>query len=105
MKGKFLGKINENKKESVTKEMISDVDLSMAKMLWLQKVQKDLWRIKNFKNASYQLDLLQDEDGLWRCSGRLAKSNLLDSVIYPYFLPKEHYFETSVVLKSHDNVK
>ena len=62
MKGKFFGKINENKKESVTKEMINGVDLSMAKKLWVQKVQKDLRWIKNFKNVSYQLDLFQDED-------------------------------------------
>ena len=62
MKGKFFGKINENKKESVTKEMINGVDLSMAKKLWVQKVQKDLRWIKNFKNVSYQLDFFQDED-------------------------------------------
>ena len=62
MKGTFPGKINENKKESVTEEMINSVDLSMAKKLWVQKVQKDLRWIKNFKNVSYQLDFFQDED-------------------------------------------
>ena len=44
--------------------MINGVDSSMAKKLWLEKVQKDLRRIKNFKNVSYQLDLFEDEDGL-----------------------------------------
>ena len=73
-KAKFLGKINKNKNESVTEEIIKGVDLSMAKKIWLQEVQKDLQRIKNFKNVSYQLDLF--EDGFWRCGGRLAKSNL-----------------------------
>ena len=37
--------------------------------------------------------------------GRLAKSNLPYSVIYPYFIPKEHYFATLIVLKSHDDIK
>ena len=41
-KAKFLGKINRNKKESVTKEMINGVDLSISKKMWLQEVQKDL---------------------------------------------------------------
>ena len=63
-KANFHGKINKNKKESVNKEMINGVDSSMAKKLWLEKVQKDLRRIKNFKNVSYQLDLFEDEDGL-----------------------------------------
>ena len=56
--------------------MINVLYLSMAKKMWLQEVQKDLQRIKNFKNVSYQLDLFEDEDGLWRCGGRLTKSNL-----------------------------
>ena len=47
----------------------------MVKKLWLREVQKDLRRIKNFKNVSYQLNLFEDEDGLWRYGGRLAKSN------------------------------
>ena len=91
-KTKFLRKINKNKKESVTDEMINGVDLSMTKKLWLREVQNDLRRIENFKNVSYQLDLFEDEDGLWRCGGSLAKRNLPYSVIYPYFIPKEHYF-------------
>ena len=53
-KAKFLEKINKNKKESVTKKMINGVDLSMAKKLWLQEEQKDLRRIKIFKNVPYQ---------------------------------------------------
>ena len=75
-KAKFLGKINKNKNESVTEEIIKGVDLSMAKKMWLQEEQKDLQRTKNFKKVSYQLDLFEDEDGFWRCGGRLAKSNL-----------------------------
>ena len=47
--------------------------------MWLQEEQKDLQRIKNFKNVSYQLELFEDEDGLWRSDERLAKTNL------PYF--------------------
>ena len=104
-KATFLGKINKNKKESVTEEMIKGVDLSMANKMWLQEVQKDLQRIKNFKNMSCQLDLFEDDYGLWRCGGRLAKSNLPYSVIYLYFIPKEHYFATLIVLKRRDNVK
>ena len=98
-KAKFLEKINKNKKESVTKKMINGVDLSMAKKLWLQEEQKDLRRIKNFKKVPYQWDLFEDENGLW------AKSNLPYSVIYTYFIPKEHCFATLVVLKSHANGK
>ena len=92
-KAKFLGKINRNKKESVTKEMINGVDLSISKKIWLQEVQKDLQRIKNFKNRSYQLDLFEDADGLWCCAARLTKSNLPYCAIYSY------YFVTSTVLK------
>ena len=46
--------------------MINGADLLMAKKLRLEEVQKDLRRIKNFKNVSHQLDLFEDEGGLWR---------------------------------------
>ena len=39
-KAKLREKINKNKKESVTKEMINGVDLSMAKTLLLQEVRR-----------------------------------------------------------------
>ena len=48
--------------------------------MWLQEEQKDLQRIKNFKDVSYQLELFEDEDGVWRFGGRLAKTNLPYSV-------------------------
>ena len=54
---------------------------------------------------SYQLDLFEDEDGLWRCGGRLAKRNLPYSVIYPYFIPKEHYFAVWIILKNQGHFK
>ena len=41
-RAKFLGKINKNKKESVTKEIINGVDLSISKKMLLQEVQRDL---------------------------------------------------------------
>ena len=41
----------------------------------------------------------------WCCGGRLPKSNLPYSVIYPYFIPKEHYFATLIILKGHDDIK
>ena len=41
-RAKFLGKINKNKKESVNKEMINGVDLSISKKMLLQEVQRDL---------------------------------------------------------------
>ena len=53
--------------------------------MWLQEEQKDLQRIKNFKDVSYQLELFEDEDGLWRSGGRLAKTNLPYSVFVFFF--------------------
>ena len=73
--------------------------------MWIREVQKDLKNIPNFKNLCTQLDLFEDEDRIWCCGGRLAKSNLPYSVIHPSFIPKEHYFTKLVVLKSHTNVK
>ena len=81
------------------------IGLSIGKKMWIREVQKDLKNIPNLKNLSTQWVLFEDEDGIWCCGGRLAKSNLPYSVIHPCFIPEEHYFTKLVVLKSHTNVK
>ena len=111
VKDKFLAKLNENiknkiEKESVAEEMINGLDVSIAKKMQFREVQKDLKNIPNFQNSCTQLHLFENEDGIWLCGGRLAKSNLPYLVIHSCFvIPNFHYFTEPVVFKSHTNVK
>lgn len=109
-KDKFLTKLNENIKnkieeESVAEEMINGLDVSFGRKMWFREVPNDLKNIPNFKNSCTQLNLFENEGGIWLCGGRLAKSNLPYSVIHPCFIPNYHYFTELVVLQSHTNVK
>lgn len=56
--------------------MINALDVSIGLKRWIREVQKDLKNIPNFKKSYIQLDLFEDEDEIWRCGGRSAKSNL-----------------------------
>lgn len=50
------------------------------------------------------LDLFCNDDGLWRCRGRLGNADVKDNVKYHYLLLKEHRFTELVVIYSHDLV-
>ena len=52
-----------------------------------------------------QLDLFIDEDGFWRCGGRLKNAPIAYKTKYPIIIPKQHYLAKLIILNSHVEVK
>ena len=106
---KSVKRKNEDYKEELIKniieENISGEEYNRSKMLWVKEVQKELIKSKNFKNFKLQLDLFIDEDGFWRCGGRLKNAPIAYETKYPIIIPKEHYFARLLILNSHAEVK
>ena len=55
----------------------------------------------SFDSLRLQLNLFLDENGLWRCGGRLANANLPYSTKYPLLLPRNHPLTPLIVNDAH----
>ena len=53
---------------------------------WILECQQMVVADKNFKDWRKQLDLFQDESGVWRCKGRIQNVNLPYSTKHPILL-------------------
>ena len=57
-----------------------------------------------FNDLKKQLNLFCDDNGLWRCGGRLKNADMKYDTKYPYLIPKESYFAKLLVINSHEEV-
>ena len=55
---------------------LSPKELADAEQRWIEDSQGDLNNENSFDSLRYQLNLFLDEDGLWRCGGRLANAEI-----------------------------
>ena len=71
-----------------------------AETLWIKEVQMgcitEAWKT--------QFTLFRDGAGVWRCDGRLGKSDLPYHTRHPVLLPKNHYFSLLMVRRAHQRV-
>ena len=79
-------------------------DLDKAEQLWLHDVQGELIGQKNFHVLEQQLDLFCDSSGIWRCGGRISKSDLPYSTKHPVVLPRGHRFTLLAIQQAHSRV-
>ena len=82
----------------------STMDLEQARILWLREAQVKLQSDKRFKLWQRQLDLSLDENQLWRCGGRLSKSELDPAARAPIVLDREHHITKLLVQEAHNRV-
>ena len=83
---------------------LTSTELTNAEKLWLLTVQVTLKNDKYFTTWQKQLNLFQDERGLWRCGGRLANASIPYATKYPILLPRGHHFTALVVRDAHVRV-
>ena len=76
-----------------------------AKICLIKCVQSSFTDDKNFANKKKQLNLFQDEHGLWRCGGRLGESELPYDAKHPWILHKNHHFTKLAIYQAHKDVK
>ena len=72
---------------------------SRAELLWIQETQHG--KIKEWMS---QFRLFLDDQGVWRCEGRLENAELSYSTRYPIVLPKDHHFSLLIVQRAHYRV-
>ena len=73
-------------------------------MLWIIESQTLLLKDKNFDSWKKQFGLFSDDDGIWRCGGRIGNADVPYSTKYPIFLHKDHHLTKLFVLNVHQRV-
>ena len=89
---------------------LTAAELMEAERLWLHSAQKLLLNDKHFELWQKQFKLFKDEQGLWRCGGRLENANIPYATKHPILLPRNHHFTVLVfrdahIKVAHDGVK
>lgn len=65
-----------------------------AELLWIRSAQKTL---SDNKTLMKQFNLFQDDEGVWRCGGRLANTEVPYATKFPILLLKSHPIATLIV--------
>ena len=61
--------------------------------------------LKNeFEAHKRQFNLFEDENGVWRCKGRLSNAEVLYAVKNPILIPRSHPLTTLIVWEAHKRV-
>ena len=91
-----------NKKKVIECDITCD-EILRSKILWVQSVQ-EVHRTSDeskFNQLKKQLNLFCDENGLWRCGGRLVNADMNYDTKHPYLIPKDTHFARLLVINSH----
>lgn len=72
-----------------------------AELLWVKCAQRT---ISDVKDLTKRLNLFRDEQGVWRCGGRLGNADVPFETRFPILIPKSHYLSTLIVNQAHERV-
>ena len=75
-----------------------------AERQWILECQKMVTSDRKFEQWSRQLDLFQDNKGVWRCRGRILNAAVLYSTKHLVLLHRNHPFTFLVTRKAHEQV-
>ena len=86
-------------------------DLQSAEELWIKSIQRQAFP-KEYQNLVHnkrevffkQLNLFLDENGIFRCKGRLGKVNVSFYANDPILLTPKHWFSTLLIRDHHHRV-
>ena len=78
--------------------------IQRTELLWIRAAQTQLLQDAHFEKLKGQFGLFLDDDGVWRCGGRLSKVEIPYGVKHPILLPREHHLTTLVVRRAHSRV-
>ena len=79
-------------------------DMEAALSYWLRISQLTLPHMDKFEVWRQQFGLFKDENGLWRCGGRLNNSDASFSTKHPVFLNKDHHLTYLIVKDCHERI-
>ena len=90
-------------REMQSSERLTREELLDAEKCWIKAVQCELRQQDTFKQLERQLQLYNDE-GVLKCKGRLAESDLPEETRNPAVLPRENRLAELIIRKSHERV-
>ena len=79
-------------------------EIAAAEKLWVGHAQRELVLQKDFDALRNQFGLFLDDNGLWRCGGRLQNADIPFASKHPILLPRKHPFTALIVLDAHQRV-
>ena len=83
---------------------INSLDINRDEVYWITIIQQALVKDERFDNWHRQFDLFKDEQGLWRCRGRLGKADIPENTRHPVLLYGKHYLTLLIVQECHERV-
>ena len=107
LKSRKIGVSQHDGNESKDKEIssaLSRAELINAENAWVKAAQADLRQQDNFEQLKTALNIIEDENGMLRCLGRLKNSDLDEYARRPFILPKEHGLTNLVIKDCHTRV-
>lgn len=72
-----------------------------AEILWLKEMQKTAVRSPKFESLKQQLGLYSDDDGQFRCKGRLQNASIPFDSKHPILLPADHHLTVLIIEDCH----
>ena len=107
LKSRKIGVPQHDSNKSKDKEIssaLSRAELINAENTWVKAAQADLRQQDNFEQLKTTLNIIEDENCMLRCLGRLENSDLDEYARRPFILPKEHGLTNLVIKDSHTRV-
>ena len=78
--------------------------LTRAEIYWITVIQRSLLQSKSFGMWKHQFGVFVDNEGIWRCCGRLGNADIPDSSKYPILLDAKHHVTALIVKACHEKV-
>ena len=100
---KFL-RVLKNGNDCRHKGQSFDFDLARAEIYWIKILQESLLEEHKFSQWKQQFGMFVDNEGLWRCKGRLSEADIMESATYPILLDANHHITALIVKSCHEKV-
>ena len=79
-------------------------EIANAELLWIVESQRVLEKDRNFEYWKKQFDLFLDQDGVWRCRGRIQNADVPFATKHPTMLHRDHQLTKLIVRSAHERV-
>ena len=73
--------------------------------LWCRQAQSTFSEDSGFNRSKSELNVFVDEQGLFRCTGRIQNAPTTHAAKHPILLPRNHHLAKLLVYRAHQNVK
>ena len=77
--------------DSILNNYVLPEEMKQSVFMWLKENQSLFLSESNFDNIKHILMIEKDENGLFRCMGRLSNANLNFNTKFPILLQNDHY--------------